>query len=156
MNTGKALVTLIDERTEKQHVPAAVLRRSWYQKLLRVFPRCVQDVILVPLTVVYVEPERIRALNAKYRGISRVTDVLSFGYTASGGRLTEGEIVICPEQALCQRTRFRTTVEQEFARLFFHGILHVYGYEHAKRPEQKIMRSIEQRLMQYYEKTPAV
>lgn len=156
MNAWKALVTLIDERTEKQRVPAIVLRRSWYQKLLRVFSQCVPSAVPVSLTVVYVDSERIRALNARYRGGTRATDVLSFTYTARGGRLAEGEIVICPEQAIRQRTRFRTTVEQEFARLFFHGVLHVYGYDHAKRPEQKIMRFLEQRLMQHYEKTSAI
>lgn len=147
--TAGLTIALVDEREEKQSIPAALCTSVWYQKLSRALIHCVSDAPSIPLTIIYADPSAIRLLNATYRKRRRVTDVLSFTYTNDDGDLSEGEIVICPAQALRQRHRFHTTVRQEFARLFFHGLLHIYGYDHIKPSEQKQMRSSERCLMNY-------
>ena len=73
----------------------------------------------IDISIVFVGKKKIRDLNKKYRGKDRVTDVLSFGDDLN-------EIVICPEM-----------VESSLNKVLIHGILHILGYEHSKKMEQK-------------------
>jgi probable rRNA maturation factor len=90
----------------------------------------------------------MRATNDRFRGIDRITDVLSFGEALpagvkgaeavphierrrqlSGGRFDLGEIVISAEQAARQARRRRRPLVREVAFLAAHGVLHLLGYE---------------------------
>jgi probable rRNA maturation factor len=92
------------------------------------------------LSVVFVNSERMRRLNARYRGIDRPTDVLSFplseGLPAcrnldpTVGTPPLGDIVICVPKALAQSRQFGVTFRQELLRLLIHGLLHLAGYDH--------------------------
>lgn len=143
--TGR--VTIVDRRKDTGNLPSGLGRASWYQSLLRGAGLCVDQFHPIPLSVVYADSEEIRALNKRYRGIDRVTDVLSFSYNDEQGNIEEGEIIICPTQAHRQRHRFKTTEHQEFTRLFFHGLLHIYGYDHVTTSQRRVMRSLEACLM---------
>ena len=84
------------------------------------------------LTVVFVNPRRMRALNRKYLGRDYATDVLSFNYH---GEVVEGfpvlgEVVIAPEIAWSQARRWQVSPEREMRRLLVHGLLHLLGYDH--------------------------
>lgn len=142
-----ARVTIVDRRKDIRGLPAGMTDLSWYQSLLRGVGLCVDQFHPIPLSVVYVDSEDMRDLNKRYRGIDRVTDVLSFAYNDEQGNLEEGEIIICPMRARQQRHRFKTTVHQEFGRLFFHGLLHIYGYDHVTTSQRRAMRSLEACLM---------
>lgn len=142
-----ARITIVDRRRDSASLPTVPEDSSWYQLLLCGVEPCLHTVRPVPLSVVYVDPEDMRDLNKRYRGIARVTDVLSFAYDDEQGKLLEGEIIICPMQAQQQRHRFKTTQHQEFARLFIHGLLHIYGYDHVTTSQRRVMRSLEARLM---------
>lgn len=56
------------------------------------------------LSLTIVEPEEIRELNREYRGVDKVTDVLSFpqfenmGEMPSDGEICLGDVVICDEK----------------------------------------------------------
>lgn len=141
------MITVVDRREVKGPLPPRILAQSWYRSLMRSVPLCVSGAQPIPIAIVYVDPPAMRTLNRDYRGIARVTDVLSYGYTDSEGKRTEGEIVICSAQALRQRHRFRTTVLQEFCRLFFHGLLHIYEYDHSRPAARRAMRKAERCLM---------
>jgi probable rRNA maturation factor len=85
-----------------------------------------------PLAVVFVSAGRIRDLNRRYRGLDYATDVLSFSYE---GEMVEGlpflgEIVISPEVAWRQASRWRCRPDREVRKLLLHGILHLLGYDH--------------------------
>lgn len=140
-------IRLIDERTDKKALPKEALRASWYRSLTLNMRRCVPEAHGIRLAIVYVDRAHMRVLNKQYRNIDRVTDVLSYGYANQEGALEEGEIVICPDVALKQRQRFRTSTQQELARLFFHGLLHIYGYDHTRPSERRVMRALETSLM---------
>jgi probable rRNA maturation factor len=100
------------------------------------------------VSVAFVSDEDMRALNKRFRGIDRTTDVLSFGETIpardrgagaiahingrrpqNGGRFDLGEILISPEQAGRQARRRGGPVGEEVAFLAAHGVLHLLGYE---------------------------
>jgi probable rRNA maturation factor len=74
----------------------------------------------------------MRECNRQYRGCDYPTDVLSFGYQNEqvDGFPFLGEILIAPEVAWRQGTRWREGPEREVRKLLIHGILHLLGYDH--------------------------
>ncbi|GAG81853.1 unnamed protein product [marine sediment metagenome] len=68
------------------------------------------------LSVALVGQARIKELNKKYRKKNRITDVLSFQYNGSG------EIVICLSEVKKNAKRFKSTFNEELARVLTHGI----------------------------------
>ena len=73
------------------------------------------------LSVEFVDPERMQALNRDHRGRDRPTDVLSFPVDGAGpahGPRELGDVVICAEHA--------ADVEEAVV----HGVLHLAGHDH--------------------------
>ena len=89
--------------------------------------------------VVLSDDETLRALNRRWRGINRATDVLSFGYDDRAGRVS-GDLVISLERMREQARRFRTGLGRELARLVVHGTLHLTGLDHHRDAERRHMR----------------
>ena len=108
------------------------------------------------VSVAFVSDAEMRALNARHRGIDRVTDVLSFGASlprgVRGAAVAEhlkrdldgsvelGDIVIAPEQARRQARRHGWTLRDEIAFLGTHGALHLIGYEDDTQAGYREMR----------------
>jgi probable rRNA maturation factor len=73
------------------------------------------------LAVEFVDPSRIAALNARHRGRSGPTDVLSFPVDEAGfaaGPRELGDVVICPE------------LTRDLLEAVVHGTLHLVGMDH--------------------------
>ncbi len=109
----------------------------------------------VEISLVITGEKRIRTLNKRYRGIDKVTDVLSFGNDAVNKTATNktakfinppddiarlGEIFICYFQAAKQAKQKKHSVKKEVAILLIHGILHLLGYEHKGDYEKSEMK----------------
>jgi probable rRNA maturation factor len=101
-----------------------------------------------------VNNEKMKYLNARYRGVDRITDVLSFpqqrekmrrspGVTAvndntyATGNTILGDLVICIPMAVSQAKKANVNFYDELLRLFIHGLLHLLGYHHEKNTYQK-------------------
>lgn len=84
----------------------------------------------------------VRALNARYRGKDRPTDVLSF--PGGGAEAELGDIVISVETAERNARAQRRTLAQELDVLALHGFLHVLGYDH--ETDDGTMDRLERRL----------
>lgn len=84
----------------------------------------------------------VRALNARYRGKDRPTDVLSFPGGGAEGEL--GDIVISVEAAEKNARHLGRTLGQELDVLALHGFLHVLGYDH--ETDDGAMDRLERRL----------
>ena len=104
------------------------------------------------VSVSFVSPEEIHQLNREYRGVDRVTDVLSFPQFESPEEMTGdlielGDVVICREQAEAQAEEYGHSFEREIIYLFVHSILHLLGYDHMEEDEKKEMRAREEEVM---------
>lgn len=110
------------------------------------------------VSVVLAGPARIRALNKKYRGKNRVTDVLAFSGKEQKGTskfITPkkfqkflGEIFICLPQAKKQAKKLGHSLKHELTLLLVHGILHLVGYEdEGSENEREKMREMEEKIM---------
>lgn len=110
------------------------------------------------ISVTFVQPDEIQSLNREYRGIDRVTDVLSFPQFADlaeelpeVGEICLGDVVICKDRAEEQAKEFGHSFEREIIYLFVHSVLHLLGYDHEAEAEKKLMRAREEAIMNYME-----
>lgn len=129
------------------------------------------DVLTLPidLSVSIVNNEEIQSLNAEFRNIDKVTDVLSFPQFADeedliydlmdlGDSVYEGDedvlgtmlgdVVICYDKAVQQAEEYGTGIKRELIYLFVHSIFHLFGYDHMMDEEKAIMRAREERVME--------
>ncbi len=99
------------------------------------------------VAIVLADDTTLRDLNRRWRGLDRVTDVLSFGYDDGQGETVDGDIVVSLERARAQARRFRVDPGRELARLVVHGALHLAGLDHERAAERKRMRAREDRVL---------
>lgn len=106
------------------------------------------------VSVSFAMKDEIQRLNKNYRGIDKVTDVLSFPQFDSPDSIPEegdillGDVVICVEVALEQSREYGHSQERELLYLFTHSILHLLGYDHMEEEEKKMMRKREEEVME--------
>ena len=106
------------------------------------------------VSVSFAMKDEIQKLNKAYRGIDKVTDVLSFPQYGSldeipkEGDLLLGDVVICVEVALEQAREYGHSQERELLYLFTHSILHLLGYDHMNEEEKAAMREREEKVME--------
>jgi len=94
------------------------------------------------LEVVIVGDDRMRELNAAYRGLSETTDVLTFP-APRFPNAPLGEIVICLPFAERQAALRRVSLRTEMSYLAMHGALHLCGFEDEDEPSrQRMMREM--------------
>jgi len=79
--------------------------------------------------VTVVDDRRIRALNARYLGSRRATDVLAFDLAGPGPGRLWGEVIVSAETAARQARRLRVSLATELDLLVVHGVLHLAGYD---------------------------
>jgi len=84
----------------------------------------------------------LRALNSRYRGKDKPTDVLSF--PGPGGSAGLGDIVVSVDTAERNARRLGRTLLRELDVLALHGFLHVLGYDH--ETDDGTMDRLERRL----------
>jgi probable rRNA maturation factor len=86
-------------------------------------------------TVAFVSDRAMRELNRLWRHKPGTTDVLSFPAEQNDFEELEGptlgDVVISVEQAARQAKDNRLSLDQEFAQLILHGLLHLCGYDHS-------------------------
>ncbi|MBE7064455.1 MAG: rRNA maturation RNase YbeY [Ruminococcaceae bacterium] len=106
------------------------------------------------VSVSFVSNEEIREINAEQRDIDKATDVLSFPFMQlheGDGDIDEmdlnpdtaaimlGDIVISVEKAEEQAEEYGHSTEREVAFLVCHGFLHLMGFDHMEKDEEKRM-----------------
>lgn len=95
------------------------------------------------LSVLLVSDRNIRILNRDWMGKDRPTDVLSFPLQLAppppGLPWELGELVISLERAHEQALSYGHSFERELAFLFVHGTLHILGFDHQSKEEERDM-----------------
>jgi probable rRNA maturation factor len=100
------------------------------------------------VSIAIVSDAAMRRLNRTYRGVDRVTDVLSFPAKSSRTRSAEpallGDLAIARGVAARQARACRHSLATEVRVLALHGLLHLLGYDH--ETDRGRMARIEERL----------
>lgn len=108
------------------------------------------------VSVTLVDNERIRGMNAEFRGIDRETDVLSFPLGDEEGfevdpdadAILLGDIVISLEKAQSQAEEYGHSFGREVAFLITHSLFHLLGYDHMTEDEEKEMFAKQEKVLQ--------
>ena len=103
----------------------------------------------------------VRELNRKYRGVDRPTDVISFSYEddaccGPSEADVEGEVYVSCETVEARARALGVAPEHLLLRVGVHGLLHVVGHDHKRRPEARRMEAEERRLLLQYLTAPEV
>jgi probable rRNA maturation factor len=129
-------------------VPAVLKKRDWVV-LAAALTRVLRLRRARVVGVTFVSEEKMHALNKKFRGKDRPTDVLSF--VAAEVNIPKkaaedlGDLVICPAYAAREAARRGLSLREELLRLLAHGVLHLAGYDHATEAEETIMFAKQER-----------
>ncbi|NIR46201.1 MAG: rRNA maturation RNase YbeY [Gemmatimonadetes bacterium] len=87
------------------------------------------------VSVTFVEPSDIAALNQRHLDRVGPTDVLAFQLGEPDAPL--GDIYICPDRARESALEYDLEAREELLRLVVHGTLHVLGHEHPDGPDRE-------------------
>lgn len=116
------------------------------------------------LSITIVKNEEIKEINQKYRSIDQVTDVISFaiedndeneinfffeGKESPFPRLL-GDIFISIDKTKEQAQEYGHSFERELSFLVVHGFLHLNGYDHQTKKEEKEMFRLQEEILKGY------
>ena len=109
----------------------------------------------VEISLSIVTEEEIKSINREYRGIDKVTDVLSFPQyenykfimDENSDIIAIGDIVICNDVAIRQATEYTHSYEREMVYLFVHSMMHLLGYDHMNEEDKILMRKKEEQVL---------
>jgi probable rRNA maturation factor len=102
------------------------------------------------LSVTFVDDAEMEELHIKWMDEPGTTDVLSFPMDMPEGKddaVTLGDIVIDPIVAANQAASAGHSTEHEIYILAAHGLLHILGYDHADKDEEKIMFELQETIV---------
>ncbi|MBP9863900.1 rRNA maturation RNase YbeY [Patescibacteria group bacterium] len=104
------------------------------------------------VSVSFISAQRIAALNKRWRKHDHATDVLSFAPAeVPGMKNTEkewGDLFLNTSVIQREATARSITLKEEVLRNVIHGLLHLFGFDHATKKEETAMFGIQERVLQ--------
>jgi probable rRNA maturation factor len=107
----------------------------------------------VEISVSLADDETIQALNKKYRGKDKPTNVLSFAALDAEENQPAspvcampcalGDIIIAFETVKRESEAMNVPFRDHFTHLLIHGTLHLLGYDHLQENDAKVMEKLE-------------
>lgn len=101
------------------------------------------------ITIRIVDKKEIQFLNMKYRGKNKPTNILSFKFEPPKYIPVKliGDLVICKEIIEEEAIKMKKDIFQYTAYIIIHGCLHLFGYDHKNKKEEKNMKKKEKKIM---------
>ena len=105
------------------------------------------------VSVTFVLSRAIHIINRDYRGIDRITDVITFAARDDLEALVPeemqdlGDIFINIDYAKKQAAAYGHSLTREVGFLFTHGPLHCLGYDHMSEADEKEMFAMQDRIL---------
>lgn len=93
-------------------------------------------------------------LNEQFVHHAGTTDVITFDYAepaspaAAAPDGIQGEIFLCPAEAVRQAARYHTTWQAELVRYLVHGVLHLLGHDDLEPEPRRRMKRVENQLVE--------
>ena len=106
---------------------------------------------LYSLNIVFCDEQFLLDINKRFLGHHYHTDIITFDYGTTG-KGVEGELYISVDAVKLNALHFKVSVQLEFLRVIFHGILHLCGYSDKTKQEKNIMRGRENHYLGLYQK----
>lgn len=116
-----------------------------------------EKIAAAEVSVTFVTNEMIRGINREYRGKDQSTDVISFAMEEMGDGELEivgsleprilGDIIISLDRTKEQAADYGHSFERELGFLAVHGFLHLLGYDHMNKEDEKKMFSKQEEIL---------
>lgn len=96
-------------------------------------------------SVIITDNKTIKELNRDYRGMDKETDVISFALEDEKNENVFlenrmlGDIYISIDKAKEQSKEYGHSLTRELSFLAVHGLLHLLGYDHMNKEDEKVM-----------------
>jgi len=100
-----------------------------------------------------VDSKKIHAINKKYRHVDKPTDVITFANRDNSTFIIPllGEVFICLDVAKKQAKEYKHTLQRELIFLFTHGLLHLLGFDHMNKKDEKKMFGLTDKIIKQAE-----
>lgn len=103
-------------------------------------------------SIVFLNDEEIHNMNREYRGVDRITDVISFAFEDNENlRYNDirmlGDIYVCIPQMKRQAKSYGHSEKRELSFLVIHGLLHLLGYDHMNPKDEKKMFALQELIL---------
>jgi len=94
------------------------------------------------LNLIISDDKHLNTLKKEYLNQDHFTDIITFNLEDKGNPI-EGEIYISMDRIEDNSNTFSTSLENEFKRIFIHGLLHLCGYDDQTKNEKENMCKLE-------------
>jgi probable rRNA maturation factor len=134
----------LTKQIRKTYQPKRIEVASYIKKaLLKKF-----NVVNINITIV--SEDRSQALNLKYRGIDKATNVISLEYPDDRDRfnLLSGDLILCDAVIVKEAKLQNKDVAAHYVHMIIHGILHLQGLDHEAEDEAIYMEQLEIKMLQ--------
>ena len=133
----------VQHASEISDVPEDEALHAWALAAVGELPGPVELVIRI------VDERESRALNARYRGKDKPTNVLSFPFEAPPGVEVNhlGDLVICAAVVAREAAAQHKALDHHWAHMVVHGVLHLRGYNHLADKQASEMETLEKHLL---------
>ena len=104
-------------------------------------------------SVILVDSQEIHRINKEYRQIDKVTDVISFAshdvlsIEVEESNLELGDVFINVTAIRDQANDYNHSLKREFSFLVTHGLLHLLGYDHMTKEDEKTMFDLQEEIL---------
>lgn len=103
-------------------------------------------------SIIFVGDEEIHQINREYRQVDRITDVISFAFEDNKDFMYNdirmlGDIYICIPQMKRQALDYGHSEKRELSFLAVHGLLHLLGYDHMEKEDEKVMFDLQELIL---------
>jgi len=98
------------------------------------------------LEINFVKANKIKNINSKYLKHQYSTDIITFYYSDMVENI-DGEIFISVDDAIENAKKYKVSLNEEFARLVIHGILHLLGFDDRNKKDKIKMKRQENKLL---------
>lgn len=103
-------------------------------------------------SIIFVDLREIQRINKEYRGIDKVTDVISFALEDTPDHMDSkvrilGDIYICIPKMIEQANTYGHSIKRELSFLTVHGMLHLLGYDHMNKKDEEEMFGLQELIL---------
>ena len=133
--------------------------KKWIYLCLRnVFSKTrLNEIKHIIIDINFVNRDTMIEYNNNFRGINKITNVLSFannvlikdGYDVNMdiAFISLGEMVLCCEKILEEAQEYNKTFIERYTHIFIHSILHLLGYDHIDEKARIKMEQLEETIL---------
>lgn len=134
----KTASTIVIQRISRiAHIPTDKLFKKWASSALAAVAKPAE------LTVRVVNAAEARNLNSAFRSKDYAPNVLTFVYHEQHAAMLMGDLVLCAPVVAREARAQQKSLQNHYAHLTIHGVLHLAGFDHEKPRDAAIMEALE-------------